>query len=895
MALRWLSIYAVAAAADCTCNMSGAWRYFGRQGEEIYGVEERADKTFNVQRTSDVGSWLSAEGFADDCVVDIAFDGRNKARGTLAEDCNSITWGDKSQWARIEPPAPDLCSRVPGPGVEIQKAQGVVALGNGYTCVEVDLKSPRIATLRGDFAGNGAYGKNVLAAVGIVLEREDADGKVHSSAAAGPATLKVVSNTSLVVKIQIDGILDTQDGSAATDTWSLTLASGARSLVLETSGGIQRAVTAKAVRYSFGFLPTSIYALFDRGVVQMLKADDSKGYYASFDGLGRLYALGGPGGDGDTAGNASVAMSRRHNSSGVVVRNSQDGGDSGYSGIQDVLAGGLPEADLWSSGWGDVKAQAITEVSWKTRYDLAPNNWDFPVQGPFGDLGTSGNIRNEHLQAMLTGIYGSPVGQLCTHDNGVKTGERVAQMATTIARPAYGYQDNYNFFDPDNYISTFALLMSGDPYLQEQVRMVLERNGDFINDKGQLPHHFEGTKPTYQALSGATQTGPNVFWILSCFNYAKTTGNLDWLKGYMPKLRNASAFLFDMIEPGFNLLNSPGSLMIDVFLRSQFTTDTNAMAVGFLRDFADAEDAVGNSTAAAHLRDVAAAVAQAADTMLFSNETADHYVTQLNRDGSARDFVDYDANFIALAHGLASPDRATKIFNRLDSGRCVHGRATFVSERYYGKDDTTHGNVGDSWCSMGRIGWFDALARKRYGDQKTFDGMLLDPLIGDVNRWTWLHERFGCDGKPMANRTSHYFEYPSVTAMMVHYIRYGIQLGFDSVVLAPFGPTEFKYHVGSLHMEYDSKAGTVELAVSAQGSRTITIEGFKADHEFEYGIKAGQAEAPWPQQLCSATASGKAKSDSHGRLTFEIVVGDKAGPCIVRVAPALDAWAVIHV
>ena len=29
---------------------------------------------------------------------------------------------------------------------------------------------------------------------------------------------------------------------------------------------------------------------------------------------------------------------------------------------------------------------------------------------------------------------------------------------------------------------------------------------------GQLPHHFQGTTPTFLALSGATQTGPNTFW-----------------------------------------------------------------------------------------------------------------------------------------------------------------------------------------------------------------------------------------------------------------------------------------------------------------------------------------------------------------------------------------------
>jgi hypothetical protein len=43
-------------------------------------------------------------------------------------------------------------------------------------------------------------------------------------------------------------------------------------------------------------------------------------------------------------------------------------------------------------------------------------------------------------------------------------------MATTIARPDRGYEGTYNYFDPDNYIATSALLWSGDRFLQEQVK-----------------------------------------------------------------------------------------------------------------------------------------------------------------------------------------------------------------------------------------------------------------------------------------------------------------------------------------------------------------------------------------------------------------------------------------
>ena len=47
----------------------------------------------------------------------------------------------------------------------------------------------------------------------------------------------------------------------------------------------------------------------------------------------------------------------------------------------------------------------------------------------------------------------------------------MAQIATTIARPSRGYGGNYNFFDPDNFISLSAMIYSGDPYLQGQAPM----------------------------------------------------------------------------------------------------------------------------------------------------------------------------------------------------------------------------------------------------------------------------------------------------------------------------------------------------------------------------------------------------------------------------------------
>ena len=89
--------------------------------------------------------------------------------------------------------------------------------------------------------------------------------------------------------------------------------------------------------------------------------------------------------------------------------------------------------------------------------------------------------------------------------------------------------------------------------------------------------------------------------------------------------------------------------MIDVFIRTNFTSDTNAMLVGFFREFALAEEAVGNKTGSAMLNDLATKISNAMNKHLWSE---DHYITQIDRNGKTRDFVDFDSNLIAAAHGI---------------------------------------------------------------------------------------------------------------------------------------------------------------------------------------------------------------------------------------------------
>merc|ERR1712183_905291 len=99
---------------------------------------------------------------------------------------------------------------------------------------------------------------------------------------------------------------------------------------------------------------------------------------------------------------------------------------------------------------------------------------------------------------------------------------------------------------------------------------------------------------------------------------------------------------------------------------------------------------------------------------------------------------------------------------------------------------------------------------------------------------------------------------------MIHYVRYGIQLGYRSVKVSPFGPTAFKYHVGNVHVEYDSVASRVVLAMPGTGISSITIDSLQPNQAFKFEVGESMS-SPWPNHACSE-GEGTATTDSTGTL-----------------------------
>ena len=362
-------------------------------------------------------------------------------------------------------------------------------LSNGWTTVTVDLARPAITTLVGDMLGAGNFsGKpNALAPPGLRLEREGADGVVcGSSDAPAPASFKwtVLSNTSELGSVRLDGIADCAATPLAVESWTLSLGRDGRSLRFGATGALVAGAagsiaSVRAVRRVLPLQALSLYALFERGVVQMMGASAGSAFFGTGDPLTRYYAMGG-GSSVDV-----VTTNPTNGTSPYSVLVSNRGGAP--SALQDVVLGTLGGKGgdfFWGPGWSQAGATPVpaSGTSWAASQLLTPNDRNFPA----GGLSTGPNLPERDLEALLTGIYGSSVGCLCTFDNEVKHGERVAQIATTIAMPGRGYGGTYNYFDPDNFISLSAMIYSGDPYLQKQAQAVLMRSGSLLkvtNDK----------------------------------------------------------------------------------------------------------------------------------------------------------------------------------------------------------------------------------------------------------------------------------------------------------------------------------------------------------------------------------------------------------------------------
>ena len=804
---------------DCTATLNGAY-----------------DNAGDVQRTGS-GEWRTATFELPDARFANRQNGGADFRlsaGSSALTVHRVTLTiveDRSP----QPPEPAPGVERPVERVSLERSADRLALDNGYVRAEFDLEHPQIDVVRADFGGRARYAADLTTASagplgqsGIVLER---DGHASSEGAGDDLRVRVLSDGPREAVVRIDGIVDDAGEPLVTSSWTISLRAHRRAFRLRTDTRALRDAEVRGVRIGAHLSPQSAHGFFEQGVVQIMNSPNPD--FASTGKLERAYFVGAPGGgaiDFDATGQRETVLHSR-----AICGNAPAGGDA-RTGVELVLAGSHPERDRWTgASWEDAAPTHVRAGErWRTDATIAANGYDFPAGGL---VEPRDNLPEDDLRAIYTAVYATAAGVLGSY-------ELPGSAYPTLATPGRSYGDGNSFFDPDAWQVVRALLYSGDRYLQRQAREMIERSGAAMSESGQIPHHFNGAEPTFVAISGATQTGPNIFWISSALDYAAATGDYRWLREQMPRIERALEFITGRYDPELQLISAPGPLWIDVFIRENFASDTNAFMVGLLRRVAEAEAFTGRHGLAAERRRLAADITEGMNERLWSG---DHYVTQLNPDGTTRDLVDYDANVLAVAFGVAPPARAEAILARVDSGPCTHGRATWVSEEFYGPDDTYNGNTGDSATAMGRIGWADAHARRRVGDAATYRDAILDPLRADLLERTWLTERYDCAGN--AIRAPFYHEYPEVVAMLLREISYGIDVGLGRVTIDPLERRPFDYDVGDVEVSYSARA--VDIETPGSGEREYAVHGLI------------------PRGRYSVTRAGDVRADRDGVLRFE--------------------------
>lgn len=785
-----------------------------------------------------------------------------------------------------------------------------ISFGNLFVQAVVNSQTNELEALFGDFYGTGNFTTNVLSKP---FRLEDASGRsVERKALACSATLSPTKDSvSVTSKVMVGDV---------EEDWTFLVTESSRSVSLNLAGRVVADVTTTSLSYDLFLAAPSLYGLFDTGTVQMM--GHSAACLGSEDALSRAYFLG----DG-----SALDVVLRSPVRGVVFRSDAAGKDGYHSALELLVAGAkYPRISksyygAWSPQcWSGAAAVTVPAgTTWAIDVALLPNNGNFPVYSVRDVLDASNMGDATQLATHLLGVYPSAVGCLQSYYD-----KQRGIVAPTVSHPDVGYSPDTNFFDPDNFLTLSAMLYAADPALLRELRDVLERTAETMcgigsdqdahycsqprqrlrhqpyvtqrhrvvdstatsGRKGQLMHHFVSLAPTYESIAGSEQLGPNIFWTLMALRYVSLSQDRSWALHYFPYIDLSSRFILSFVDQHSALVDAPGPLWIDVLVRENYTSDSAAMLVAALPQLADyydlvaALDATEQSLAptaslrdtAREMRALAERVAAAMRAQLWAADD-DHFVTQRNKDGSVRDFVDYDANLLAVAAGVLQNDEAAerRLLTRVDRGNYTHVRATWCSELPYTGDACdcyiVGGSVcGDSVVTLARIGWVDALARHRVGDVDTFQRLLLQPLQRDLLQYTWLYERYDANGQQ--TRTPFYFEYPALVTMLLREVAMGLSVGLLRVEVRPIdSSSRLLYRVGSdedsLVVEVDRRLAPDEVSLRLPGSsdsawpRTVEVHNLAANAEYaleQRNVSGGRA-----------VARDAVRTDARGTLRFD--------------------------
>ena len=254
------------------------------------------------------------------------------------------------------------------PIVQISDRESALVIENGYVKLTFDKTAASISELYADFSGASEFETNVLVRP-FTLSTTFANSTLSSSCNSFSDAKKGAHHTILtqsedVVELMVEGIVDCADFPIAEESWHITLHRAERFVQVYISGGTT--VTAAghevvSIGHGVYTAASSLYGLFDRGVVQMMNNPGK--CMGSDQSVDRLYALGNDQAIdvlyrayplSATPSSDSSSSSGHHHLSGpaeVVLYSQYSGATSRTntpfgSGFQDVLLGSYPRKSL---------------------------------------------------------------------------------------------------------------------------------------------------------------------------------------------------------------------------------------------------------------------------------------------------------------------------------------------------------------------------------------------------------------------------------------------------------------------------------------------------------------------------------------------------------------------
>ena len=712
-----------------------------------------------------------------------------------------------------------------------------LALSNGYLFLEFNKSKFAIDILKSDFFGRGHYGSNLVSKAltgesGLLsLVLSDTIRSTHAAPSTSDFEYKILIHDNDILQVEFNNTISGNEISAKSNL-ILTLLSGERKFNIKASVKPIHSAKINLIKLCFHFNQWFMNGFFDRGVVQNISSGNKMFY--SEDPLNVFYTI------DNKKGSVSVVPVDHGTVQGHLEVSSTD-----YFkvGIESVLFGSYTQADRWidSDQMKPVANYAESEKIYQCSYDIYANNYPFPVHG----INNSENMDFDDLRIFYSAIYGNAAGVLGTYKN-------TGSAYPILVFPGGPYGDMYTFFDPDSRSTVSTLSFSGDVYLQNQAREIIELAERNMKN-GQIPHHFIADKPEYLSIAKSEQLGPNIFWVLASIDYASATGDNDWLNAHYNKMREATDHVLKTYDPEIKLVKVNGPLFIDVFIRNNFTLDTNVMLLRLLPLMSDVAKWCNDEDGAEKYLLYSKNIKSGINEQLWDGN--DHYFTQKNVDGTIRDMVDYDGNYAAIAFGAVTNKAIVKsIFKRLDGGKNTHpnGYGTWPSEKTYEEVDCYGGNTGDSDVAFARIWWLDMFARYVSGDLENFN-VYFNKLGKDLIDNTWMRERY--DSKGFQTRAHYYHEYPEIITMVLREMIYGINIKPGKVIIKPFGKNKYFYKLGNLEVSYDRTC--VELTVPGTGTLNYAI----------YGLL--------PDTIYSSSVVGTVLTDNHGMATFKAPAGMK--------------------